>query len=694
METPAYEYVVGGDLKSQVLSYVARQTDEELYQALKAGELCYLLNSRQMGKSSLKNRTIQKLREDGVICSAIDLQGMGSAGMTLEAWYAGIIRWLVKDCGLGAKFNWKEWWKASKEQTSPVQKLQEFIDEVLLVEIPHSIVVFIDEVDLVLKQNFSLDDFFGLIRFCHNRRAEDERYSRLTFALLGVATPADLIKDKVRSPFNVGRAIELRGFQFDDKMEPLIEGLVGIAANPQAVMREILSWTGGQPFLTQKLCKLVRDQHETIPNGQETVWVKRLVQLNIIENWEEQDHPDHLKTIRDRILHNEKLKPWLLGQYQAILQQGKVESEDSLEVMQFCLTGLIVKRGNELKAYNQVYRSVFNEAWVSSELKNIRPYNDSFVKWEATSHSPLHLLQGKELDIALQWSQKIKLSNRDYRYLADSQNKALAETQQKEKLAAEELTKALNEVRKSKKRSILWSLTAAGAIGAIGISIAILTTSLSSLIGWTLTENGYSNLAVNFYNLALLPNPTNERVKFQQGIAYVNLTDYHNAKDNFISLLSSQDPNIKSLSYSSLAYVDIHKGDQADSPIAQSQFYIEAKKNSLNALKIYESLENSSNKENSIHEKYNILKNLAWSQLRLKEYNSARKNLFQAINLNSSRPSAHCLMAQTFEEELNNQSFDYWKKCDSLIDNDDPRSDKIDKEKWKNEAKRQFHSNQ
>ena len=38
------------------------------------------------------------------------------------------------------------------------------------------------------------------------------KFLRLTFCLLGVATPSDLIRDQRMTPFNIGRAIELHDF--------------------------------------------------------------------------------------------------------------------------------------------------------------------------------------------------------------------------------------------------------------------------------------------------------------------------------------------------------------------------------------------------------------------------------------------------------------------------------------------------
>lgn len=50
----------------------------------------------------------------------------------------------------------------------------------------------------------------SLIRYFYSRRAKELQFNRLSFALLSLATPGDLIDHGTRTPFNVTKAISIR----------------------------------------------------------------------------------------------------------------------------------------------------------------------------------------------------------------------------------------------------------------------------------------------------------------------------------------------------------------------------------------------------------------------------------------------------------------------------------------------------
>src|ERR1043166_7168653 len=182
-------YVIGGTLQRDSLSYVRRQADEDLFHSLKAGKFCYVLTARQMGKSSLMVRTVARLQAEGRNVGVLALTSIGQ-NLTVEQWYDSLLNQISEQSGLVEQLD--DFW-FSHERLNSLQRWTSAIVEVVLARCNGQVIIFIDEIDAVLNLPFSTDEFFAAIRELYNRRAQEPELSRLSFCLMGVAMPSDLI---------------------------------------------------------------------------------------------------------------------------------------------------------------------------------------------------------------------------------------------------------------------------------------------------------------------------------------------------------------------------------------------------------------------------------------------------------------------------------------------------------------------
>jgi WD40 repeat protein len=364
--TPEF-YTTGGTIKPGSESYIVRHADEELFQALRNGEFCYVLTTRQMGKSSLMARTADRLAEAGFRSAQVDLTLIGAdeRSMTSGQWYFGVAHRILRELKISAPL--PSWWQ-EREQMPAVQRFTEFLETLVLGQCSDRIVIFVDEIDSTIGLSFS-DDFFAAVRACYNLRPRNPAFERLSCVLLGVATPAQLISDPARTPFNIGRGIELTDFT---PAEAQVLGKGFCSQNrAEELLNRVLYWTGGHPYLTQALCRTVAETEER-PDGAAqdgTALVDRLVREKFFSPMATLEEKN-LKFVRGRLRQGYSDLRKLLGLYSKVLRGDSVRDQPASPLYASLKLAGVVKADHQglLKVRNRIYEHVFDRRWVRREM--------------------------------------------------------------------------------------------------------------------------------------------------------------------------------------------------------------------------------------------------------------------------------------------------------------------------------------
>lgn len=388
-------YTVGGTVQAGSGLYIPREADEQLLELCRKRAYAYVLTTRQVGKSSLMVRTAEQLAREDVQVSIVDLTALG-VNVTSDQWYQGLLT-LIGD-SLSLQTNPVEWWLTHAE-IGPAQRLILFFETVVLVEVDGPIVIFVDEIDTTRAMTFT-DDFYAAVRFMWNDRALRPAFARLSFVLVGVATPHDLIQDPVRTPFNVGTRVDLTDWTYEEAL-PLAQGLGTDQAKSRQVLRWILDWTNGHPYMTQCLCAAIVEQGQSDSSADDVAEVvaatffgsdsdldTNLQFVHDMLTWRAPDKEAVLKFYRD-IRHEETPVRDDVTHQDALSQNAAVRNKDkSLIKAHLKLAGIVRREDGRLRVRNRIYYEVFDEKWIKEEM----PINWQRRAYRASAAAVLLLL--------------------------------------------------------------------------------------------------------------------------------------------------------------------------------------------------------------------------------------------------------------------------------------------------------------
>lgn len=373
-------YVAGGTLAIDAESYVMREADATLLSALQSGKFCYVLNSRQMGKSSISVRTLCRLQEAGTQTCFIDLTKIGGKNVTSDQWYAGLTGEVGRALNLRSEMlgYWRE-----HNQLGGMQRFFGSLREVALERIKAPIVIFVDEIDATRSLTFSTDEFFAAVRECFNRRVQDPEYQRLVFCMVGVAVPNDLISDPRTTPFNVGERVVLNDFTLQECMI-LSKGL---GPRGQTLMERVHYWTGGHPYLTQTLCSAIQQAPEAS--------VDSIVNKLFLSD-EAKEGNINLSDVSNRILNGyddpdrlEEYRSEILNLYSRILKgkEAVADDESNRLISILKLSGVLKAENRRLIVRNNIYRRVFSADWIKQNMPFQEVKRQKIAFWKGVVRS-------------------------------------------------------------------------------------------------------------------------------------------------------------------------------------------------------------------------------------------------------------------------------------------------------------------
>lgn len=221
------------------------------------------------------------------------------------------------------------------------------------------LVIVLDEIDALRGAEYS-DNIFAQIRSNYFSRTNFPVFERLTYILSGVIEPTELIKDRNKSPFNIGDKIYLDDFTFEEHETFINKSKLEV---DNEISREIYEWTNGNPRLTFDICAEVEAQliDNVLVDGQkisDIINEKYLVSYDIAP-------VDH---IRELVKSNKKIRDAVLN----IHRNKYCDINDEIKNKLY-LCGIIDSDfQSDTKIKNNIIANSISEEWIMSINKESR----------------------------------------------------------------------------------------------------------------------------------------------------------------------------------------------------------------------------------------------------------------------------------------------------------------------------------
>jgi hypothetical protein len=330
--------------------YVNRSADTQLKRIIEEMQRPgYVLVARQMGKTNLLFNAKRTLENSTRLFAYVDLSNLYKDEKDC---YRNIINNIIEPNFQTFSVIDSEIEKIRNKQLPPHNEYLRCLTAILNV-FPGDLVVILDEIDALKSVNYS-DNIFAQIRSNYFSRTNYPTLERLTYVLSGVIEPTELIKDKNKSPFNIGDKIYLDDFSKEEHNTFIKKSKLPISTE---ISEEIYNWTHGNPRLTFDLATEV--ENYLINNGSiEIREISNLVKTKYLTTYDIAPI-DH---IRELVKTNRDVRKALTN-----LRKGNsAELSDDIK-RKLYLFGIISSNFSEdIRVKNRIIDLSLTEDWIKS----------------------------------------------------------------------------------------------------------------------------------------------------------------------------------------------------------------------------------------------------------------------------------------------------------------------------------------
>ncbi len=243
-----------GTMDAESRFYIEREGDGVVRRALeRQGVTITIKGPRQMGKSSLLMRVIQRAQAAGREAVYLDLQQFDQEVLAeADRFYIQFCQAMAEQLGLPD--GTAEAWAAGGGNNQLATRYEQ---NQVLKPLNRPLLLAMDEVDRLFEAEYR-SDFFAMLRGWHNNRASPvplfRPWKQLDLALVTATEPYHLIANLNQSPFNVGEVIPLDDFSAEQVADLNQRHGAPLAPGPLAQLMALLH---GHPYLVRRALYLV-----------------------------------------------------------------------------------------------------------------------------------------------------------------------------------------------------------------------------------------------------------------------------------------------------------------------------------------------------------------------------------------------------------------------------------------------------